>query len=82
MNNEILGIGASMMVLLSFLMRGERNIRVINIFGALMFVAYGYLIHSFSTVLLNGILVIVHTERLLRAFYGKKKDVYKQDNGE
>ena len=71
MNNEIFGIAASSMVLLSFLMRGERNIRLINIFGALTFVFYGYLINSFSTILLNGVLVIVHITKLLRAKYGK-----------
>jgi len=57
---EILGIIASILVLISFLFKKEKQIRTINIFGAIMFVIYGLLINAFSVWLLNGILVIIH----------------------
>lgn len=64
MNYEIIGTMASIMVLLSFLMVGEKKIRLINIIGALMFVAYGLLINAFSVWFLNGALVIIHLYKI------------------
>jgi hypothetical protein len=66
MNWEILGTIASVIVLLSFLMRGEKNIRLINIFGALCFVVYGIMINAFSVWFLNGALCIIHLYKLLK----------------
>ena len=49
-------------VLLSFVITGERKIRMINIVGAITFVIYGLLIHALSIWLLNAILVFVHLQ--------------------
>ena len=57
---EILGIIASTLVLISFLFKKERSIRLVNILGAITFVIYGFLISSFSVILLNSMLIIVH----------------------
>lgn len=57
---EILGTLASVLVLISFLMKGEKKIRTINIVGAIMFVIYGILIKSFSVSFLNGVLILIH----------------------
>lgn len=61
---EAIGLLASVFVLLSFLTKGERNIRLINIVGASLFVVYGALIGALSVWLLNGILLGVHIVRL------------------
>lgn len=45
---EIIGVIASVIVLISFVMNGEKKIRIINIIGALLFVIYGILINAFS----------------------------------
>lgn len=66
MNYEIVGTIASVIVLLSFIATEEKRIRIINIFGAALFVLYGLLIHAFSVWLLNGILILVHGWYLLR----------------
>lgn len=66
MNFEILGTLASVIVLISFLMKGEKKIRIINIIGALMFVIYGILINAFSVYFLNGMLCLVHIYKLIR----------------
>lgn len=66
MNWEILGTIASVIVLLSFLMKGEKNIRLVNIFGALCFVVYGIMINAFSVWFLNGALCIIHLYKLLK----------------
>lgn len=67
---EIIGIIGTLFVLLSFLMKKVKHIRIINIIGAIFFVIYGLLIGAFSTWLLNGILILIHIYFLLK---GEKK---------
>lgn len=62
--NELIGIIASVMVLISFIFKSENKIRTVNIFGATLFVIYGFLINSFSVWFLNLILIVVHCYNL------------------
>lgn len=64
MSYEILGLVASILVLISFLFNKERNIRVINIIGAICFVIYGIKIGALSVWILNSALVIIHLWKL------------------
>lgn len=64
--SEALGIIATLFVLLSFLCKDEKHIRLINIFGAALFVAYGIALDALSVWLLNGLLIIIHICRLAR----------------
>lgn len=66
MSYESIGILASIIVLISFIAKGENKIRIINIIGALVFVIYGLLINSFSVWFLNGMLVIIHLYKIKR----------------
>ena len=66
MTFEIIGVIASVIVLLSFTANGEKKIRMINIIGALLFVIYGVLINAFSVWFLNGALLLVHINKLLK----------------
>ncbi len=66
MNFEIIGTIASIFVLISFLMKGERKIRLVNIIGATLFVVYGLLINAFSVWFLNGALLFVHIHKLIK----------------
>ena len=66
MNYEVLGILASVFVLISFLFKKEKSIRLVNIFGAIIFVIYGLLINALSIWLLNGILIFIHLYYLLK----------------
>lgn len=63
---EALGIIATIFVLLSFLFRAEKKIRIVNIIGAALFVAYGILMGALSVWLLNAALIIIHIYFLLR----------------
>lgn len=65
MNNELLGTLASVIVLISFLMKSEKKIRIVNIFGAICFVIYGILIDAFSIWFLNGVLIVIHFYKLI-----------------
>lgn len=68
---EALGIVATLLVLLSFLFKDTKRIRIVNIFGAAVFVVYGALQGAISVWLLNGILILVHSVYLIREY--KKK---------
>lgn len=63
---EIIGTFASIIVLISFLMKGEFKIRLINIFGAILFIIYGISINAFSVYFLNGALLLIHIIKLLK----------------
>lgn len=66
MNYEIIGTIASIIILISFLTNKVSRIRVINIIGSLIFVIYGVLISSFSVLLLNSMLIVVHIYYLIK----------------
>ena len=66
MNYEIIGIIATSLIVLAFTRNGEKQIRILDLVGAMLFVVYGALIHSFSTILLNGILIGVQVFKLYR----------------
>lgn len=66
MNYEVIGIVATIFVLISFLMNTKTKIRAVNIVGSALFVVYGILISSFSTYLLNGTLILIHIYFLTR----------------
>lgn len=57
---EILGIGATLFVLLSFSLKGELKIRLVNSIGAMLFVIYGVLMRAWSIWILNVALLIIH----------------------
>ena len=61
---EAIGILATLFVLGSFLVDGEKKIRKINIFGAILFIVYGVLIGALSVWLLNGALLVIHIYKL------------------
>ena len=62
--HEILGIIATLFVLLSFLFTNEKRIRQINIIGAVLFVVYGIILGAHSVYLLNGALIVIHIYKL------------------
>jgi hypothetical protein len=73
MNYEIIGLTATLFVLLSFLMKRIELVRIINIIGAALFVVYGLGINALSTWLLNAILIVIHIVYLTIHLIKKKK---------
>lgn len=78
-NIEIVGLIATLFVLVSFLTSGEKNIRVINIIGAFIFVIYGLILGALSVWLLNGILFFVHIYKLYKLRPNPKYNYDKKD---
>lgn len=61
---EVLGILATLVILLAFTKTDKKMIRIYDTVGAIMFIIYGILIGSISVWLLNGCLVIVNLVKL------------------
>ena len=66
MNTEIIGMIATAFIVIGFMFSSERKIRIINALGAVLYVVYGILIHSYSNIVLNSILVAVHLYKLIQ----------------
>ena len=64
---ELLGILATIFVLLSFLFNEPKRIRIVNIIGAILFVVYGLLLNAVSVWLLNGALIGIHIYYLFKS---------------
>lgn len=84
---EVIGLLATTLVLISFLFTGEKQIRVINIIGAAIFVVYGLILQALSVWLMNGILIIVHLYKLyklnkVKKLYQMPKHVFTFNNTE
>ena len=61
---EIIGILATVCVLISFTQSEVNKIRYINIIGCILFVIYGLLLNAFSVWFLNGACLILHIYKL------------------
>jgi len=61
---EILGIVASLFVISAFLFKNVKIIRLLDAVGALLYVIYGILIHSYANILLNTVLIVVQIYHL------------------
>lgn len=71
LNNEIVGIAGTLVILIGFLSSKGKVIRGFDMAGSLLFVLYGVMIGSLSTILLNSVLILVHTYKFYR---GRKID--------
>lgn len=69
---EYVGYAASFFVLLSFIMKDMKTLRLVNIIGCSFFIAYGFLIPGISwpIVVTNVAIVIVNVYYLIRLKMG------------
>lgn len=63
---EIIGILGTMFIIIAFILNGELKIRIFDLIGAILFVIYGITINSFSTILLNGILILIQVYKIYK----------------
>lgn len=63
---EIIGIIATLFILLAFTQNDKKLIRIIDSIGAILFVIYGLLIGSLSVWLLNGCLIIINIYKIIK----------------
>ena len=65
MNYEWVGLLGSVTIIIAFLFKDEKKIRIADGIGAFLFIIYGILIHSFSNIFLNSVLIGVQIWRLI-----------------
>lgn len=70
---ELLGIIGTLCIVYAFTQNGEMRIRIFDTVGAIFFIIYGIGIHSFSTVILNIILVGVQVIKLIKHYKHKEQ---------
>ena len=68
---EWIGYTASLIVLVSLLMSSIKKLRWINLFGALIFGAYGFMIGSMPTGLMNLGIVVIDAYYLYKIYLSK-----------
>lgn len=73
-NVEVLGLLATLLVVASFLFQSVVLIRVVNMLGAVLFVAYGLLIHSPSVAIVNMVVIVVQVLQLVKLGKGERHD--------
>jgi hypothetical protein len=64
---EYSGYAASALVLISFLMKDLRKLRIVNSAGCLLFILYGVLLGSIPVVVTNVSITLINVYYLLRA---------------
>ena len=69
---ELLGLVATVVVLVSFLFDGV-SMRIINGLGALLWMLWAIGMEQSSVILLNAVIVLIHVGKLLSIERGKKK---------
>ena len=65
-NSEIIGWIGSAVIMLSFIPKSVRWIRVINIIGCILWVWYGFITHAPSVWVMNTIILFLHAYHLIR----------------
>ena len=73
-NVEVLGLLATLLVVVSFLFQSVVLIRVVNMLGAVLFVAYGLLIHSPSVAIVNMVVIVVQVLQLVKLWRKARND--------
>ncbi len=63
---EWFGYGASAGVLISFLMRNMKTLRIINTIGCGLFVIYGVLLTSAPIIITNATIILINLYYLLK----------------
>lgn len=74
-NIEMLGVLATIFILIAFTQTSTKRIRIINSVGSIMFVVYGLCIHAFSVWLLNGLCIIINMYKLYKEVHDEYRKV-------
>lgn len=83
---ELIGVGASVFVLVSMLFRQVTHkerilMRIFNTVGSLVFVIYGIILPAYATAVFNFMAVLVNVNALYREYLREKnrKDIRRND---
>lgn len=76
---ELVGISGSVLVAISMMFKtttdkGVMWLRIFNLLGSIVFVAYGILLVAYSTIILNGLCIILNTIGLIKIIQKIRKN--------
>lgn len=71
---EYIGYAASLAVLIAFLMKNMRMLRIVNTVGCVLFIVYGSLLPSVPVIATNAAIVCINLYYLLRKEKVEKAD--------
>lgn len=63
---EIIGFIGSLFVILSYIFKDMTKLRIVNMIGCVVWIIYGTLIHSYSTIFTNLVIMIIHIVNMVR----------------
>ena len=61
---EVLGVIATLFIIVAFSLDDKNSIRILDIIGAVLFVIYGICIQSISVIVLNIVLICINIYKL------------------
>ena len=64
---EIIGYLASVVILVSFIMKDIKKLRIINSVGCALFIVYGVLLFSIPLIITNAAIVLINIYYLFKA---------------
>jgi hypothetical protein len=73
--SELIGYAGSILVAISLMMKSLLRLRMINMLGAIFFIAYGLMIGAFPVAFLNGLILCVNLYNLWQMW--RQKDYFK-----
>lgn len=73
---ELIGYLASGLIVVSLLMTSILRLRIIGLFGAVTFTAYGVLIGAYPIAVANGTIVLIHVFHLSRMLRARATEEY------
>ena len=65
-NSEIIGWIGSAVIMLSFIPKDVKKIRIINIIGCIVWVAYGFITKAPSVWVMNTLIFFLHLYHLIK----------------
>ncbi|MCA9956393.1 MAG: YgjV family protein [Ardenticatenaceae bacterium] len=68
LNFEMLGYLASLFVAISLMMRSLTKLRVINLVGSVLFIAYGLVIGAYPVAVMNTFILLVNLYHLQQSY--------------
>lgn len=72
--HELIGLCGTAFILVAFMFNNEREIRIFDTIGAVLFVVYGVIIGAYSNVILNGALIVIQLVKLHRMKENKRSE--------
>jgi len=63
---DFIGYAAMIALMISFTVKDIKKLRIINTIGCILFVVYGFMIHSWPIIITNAFITLVNLYYLLK----------------